>query len=188
MIIGLAGYARVGKSEAAKGLQPDFKVVAYADKLREFLYTLNPIVGTRGMRLQKVIDRYGWDGYKSTQYNDEIRRAIQTLGTDCGRNMIGPNVWIDSTFRSMNNVGRQDYVIADVRFPNEAQAIVDRGGFIVRIDRPGYGPVNDHASETSMDKWEYDAIIVNNVLPEGLRHLMRTTAKWLAEGRGPFVI
>jgi hypothetical protein len=72
VIIGLSGYARSGKDTAAAGMDMwGFKRVAFADKLRDFLYLLNPVVKPRydrafaplvpeNWRVQHVIDRYGW--------------------------------------------------------------------------------------------------------------------------------
>ncbi len=54
-----------------------------------------------------------------------------------------------------------NWVITDVRFPNEAQAIKEKGGYVIRIDRPGVKPINDHPSETSLDTWKFDYKIDN---------------------------
>lgn len=164
MIIGLSGYARSGKDEAAKGLGTiNFRRVAFADKLREFLYALNPMVaGTSSLpvRLKFVIDRYGWDGYKETTYGKDIRELLQRLGTECGREMIGDTVWVDAV---MNNLRpTEHYVIADVRFPNEARAIKDAGGYVVRISRPGITAANAHKSETALDDWAFDKYVTND--------------------------
>lgn len=165
MIIGLAGYARVGKNEAARGLEPlGWEVHAFADKLRQYLYTLNPMVGISFygdvVTLQAVIDAHGWDGYKETEYNDEIRRLIQTNGTDCGRNLISQDIWVDATLRGYGlnkwHYGElidANWVIPDVRFPNELDAIHSLGGKVIRISKPGVGPLNDHQSETALDDY-----------------------------------
>lgn len=202
MIIGLSGYARVGKTEAAIALGMDgWRVKAFSETLREFLYTLNPIVNrliepdkiynavyVPPRRLQDVINQHGWDGYKKTPYNDEIRRLIQTLGTDCGRAILGESVWVNATMDSYDDMGKFDFsnwkriethnwVIHDVRFPNEAQAIIDRGGKIIRINKPGVGPVNDHESETALDNWPWDSVIHNDGSIDDLHRKIRFTAE-----------
>jgi hypothetical protein len=58
-------------------------------------------------------------------------------------------------------VPRPNWIITDVRFSNEAEVIKDKQGIIIRIDRPGGKPVNDHPSETSLDKWNFDYKIAN---------------------------
>lgn len=186
MIIGLSGYARSGKDEAAKVLVEEFGFtrVAFADKLREVLYQLNPIVfaeiGFRGadnfdkntmpIYVQDVIDEYGWNGYKETKYGTEIRRLLQRLGTEAGRKTLWDSIWVDAAFAG---VELENIVVTDCRFPNEAQAITQRGGQIWRITRKGVGPANQHPSETSLDDWPWDKTIGNNGTLEAYHSTVR---------------
>jgi len=62
----------------------------------------------------------------------------------------------------MDNVPDPNWIITDVRFPNEADAIRKKEGVLVRINRFGIKPVNDHKSETSLDGWAFDYIINND--------------------------
>jgi len=54
-----------------------------------------------------------------------------------------------------------NWVITDTRFPNEAKAIKDAGGIVIRVDRPGVKAVNTHPSETALDDWNFDYKIMN---------------------------
>ena len=54
-----------------------------------------------------------------------------------------------------------NWIITDTRFPNEAQAIKNAGGIIIRVDRPGFSAINAHPSETALDDWEFDYLIGN---------------------------
>ena len=172
-IIGLSGYARSGKDEAAKVLVKEFgfKRVAFADKLREFLYALNPMIDMNRrysptepdgppIYVQEVINKYTWDGYKETPFGPEIRRLLQRLGTEAGRNTMWDSIWIDAAFAPYKN-GNHKIVVTDVRFPNEARAIQDMGGQIWRVKREGVGPANNHPSETSLDNWRFDGYLNN---------------------------
>ena len=60
------------------------------------------------------------------------------------------------------------YVITDVRFPNEAAYIRQRGGLLVRVTRPGTGPVNGHESESALDNEDFDVHILNDGSREDL--------------------
>jgi hypothetical protein len=170
VIVGLAGYARSGKDEAAKGLTTlGFERRAFADKLREFIYRLNPVVTSpvwgEHLRLAEVIDVYGWDGYKESKYGKEIRELLQRLGTECGRQLISDTIWIDATLGDNRiMIPEPKIVVADVRFPNEFDAIVDRGGMMIRIHRAGVEAANDHISEHALDNYSdfYDADIIND--------------------------
>jgi hypothetical protein len=193
MILGLSGYARVGKDEAAKTLveKYGFERIAFADKLRDFLYALNPIVFVsalefdrdkfldpveyKSIRVRDVIDEYGWDGYKGTVHGTEIRGLLQRLGTEAGRNTLWDSIWIDAAFAGKPEDGR--YVITDVRFPNEAEAVRERGGVIWRITRSGVGPANNHASETSLDNYDFDGYIQNDGTLEEYQEKIKSIAE-----------
>jgi hypothetical protein len=178
MIIGLSGYARSGKDESANALiGVGFQRVAFADTLREFLLRLNPIVDiqtvhTRAfgpvvgerkeVRVSDVIETYGWDGYKKSVYGTEIRELLQRLGTECGRELISDTIWIDAALGDQYSTTRTNLVVTDVRFPNEFEAIKERGGMVVRIIREGVGPANAHPSETALDGFDFDVVIHNN--------------------------
>ena len=175
MIIGLSGYARSGKDEAASVLINEFgfRRVAFADKLREVLYQLNPQVAIEpgvtvpaatllgaSRRVRDVIDEFGWDGYKETIYGAELRTLLQRLGTEAGRQTLWDSIWVDAAFADTKE--GENIVVTDCRFPNEATAITERGGEVWRISRTGVGPANSHASETSLDEWPWERIILND--------------------------
>lgn len=181
MIIGLSGYATAGKDALGRFLVDDHGYVRYsfADVLRECLYALNPVVDLMGggfIRVRQIVDAIGWDRAKTE--NDEIRRLLQALGTEVGRNILGENLWVDAVFRKIEANGDKLVVITDVRFPNEAHAVKDHGGYVVRIQRPGVTAINDHPSETSLDDWDFDYRVSN----EGELHHLRRAASKLAEG------
>lgn len=182
MIIGISGYARTGKDEIAKVLVEEFgfERLAFADKLRECVYALNPIVAydwdlASPIYLSEVIDKYGWDGVKSSRYGIEVRRLLQRFGTEVGRNILGENIWVDATF--MVTDVTKNYIVTDCRFRNEAMGILRQGGKMWRVNRPGVGPVNDHISETGLDNFSFDAVIENDGaltdLAESVRLLLK---------------
>ncbi len=69
------------------------------------------------------------------------RRLLQLIGTECGRQIIHPNIWINALMKDYRDdikhlEGRYpNWVISDVRFPNEVKAIKDRGGIVIRLHR-----------------------------------------------------
>jgi hypothetical protein len=52
--------------------------------------------------------------------------------------------------------------------PNEADAIVDAGGQVIRITRPGVGPVNGHVTERALDGYDFDGVFANDRTPAAL--------------------
>lgn len=169
MIVGLSGYARSGKDTVAT-LLVDHKRRAFADAMRHALYILNPIVLQEAERVQDVVDRYGWD--KAKTIFPEVRRLLQVLGTEVGRELIDNDVWVNMATRDLKPTDK--VVFADVRFHNEAQAIKDLGGQIWRVNRPGTTPINAHSSETAMNDWPFDAILTNDGSLEDLEAQVQT--------------
>lgn len=108
------------------------------------------------------------------------RLLLQLLGTECGRNIIHPNIWVNALMSeytpthktTLDNAIKHDFekeafypnwVITDVRFPNEAQAIKDRGGIIFRIVNNRIVSTDLHESETALDNYGgFDDIIYNH--------------------------
>lgn len=173
-IIGLMGYAQVGKDTVGRMLvDQGFGRLAFADTLREVLYALNPL-GFEDERayahpVRDTVDHYGWDEAKVRTGLGEygIRAYLQRLGTEAGRKVLGENIWVDTTMNQIKPGER--VVITDVRFPNEAKAIKDAGGELWRVIRPRYGPVNGHESETALDDFPSDIGIFNGGSLDALR-------------------
>lgn len=173
-IIAFTGFAQSGKDSAAAFLiERGYTRLAFADILRQSLYNLNPIVPMplegapeHWARVQDLVDWKGWDVAKVEC--PEIRELLQRMGTEVGRELYGTNFWVDMAMSQMLRrhdgpdgvVG--DYVITDCRFPNEEQAIHRAGGLLFRIERPGTGAVNPHASEAHVLTMPVDGIIVND--------------------------
>ena len=103
-----------------------------------------------------------------------VRQFLQELGTDACRNGLHPNTWVNALmadYKPTNSMDRAgfftptdklpNWIITDTRFPNEAQAIKDAGGIVIRVDRPGVKAINAHPSETGLDDWDFDHKIWN---------------------------
>jgi hypothetical protein len=151
-IIGIAGPARAGKDTLARALIAAFErtgVVieqrSFAAPIREFICQ---IIGTGLKGLEEVKeDPHPLLNGKSPRY------AMQTLGTEWGRQLIGENFWCDLALAraiSARNDEGIGTVFSDVRFENEAAAVRQSGGVIIHIRRPGAGIQSSHASEVGV--------------------------------------
>jgi len=170
-IIGLTGYAQSGKDTVANILveKYGYKKIAFADKIRDFLYAMNPLVAcSPSGYLQGLVDLVGWDKAKQ---EPQVRMLLQNVGV-AAREVIAEDIWIIS---ALANVGVDDkIVIADVRFENEAEILKSLGGQIWRVKRLGVEAVNRHISETQMDGYKVDQIFINNGTIEDLENLIQT--------------
>jgi ABC-type oligopeptide transport system ATPase subunit len=94
-----------------------------------------------------------------------VRDLLQKLGTECMRTGLHTNTWVNALFADYkpdDDGYYPNWVVTDTRFENEAKAIKDKKGIIIRVDRPGVTPINAHPSETGLDHWKFDYKIVNN--------------------------
>jgi hypothetical protein len=99
-----------------------------------------------------------------------VREVLQYVGTDIFRK-IHDNVWVDACIRKIEEDSKffsepqRFALIGDVRFPNEVEGVQKAGGKVIRLTRTPH-PEDDHASETALDKenfdWDkFDAVIDN---------------------------
>ena len=169
--IGLVGYSQSGKDTVADILVKNYGYtrVAFADKIREFLYGLNPMVACSPTGyLQDLVNLVGWDAAKQ---EPQVRRLLQDLGNSA-RKTIDENVWVTLALGNIDVNKR--VVITDVRFENEAMMIKLMGGQLWRVKRVGVGPVNDHVSESELEGYKVNQIFVNNGTIEDLEALIKT--------------
>jgi hypothetical protein len=117
-----------------------------------------------------------WIAEGGESYEDPmtVRDLLQRLGTEAMREGLHTNVWVNALMADYTpgpfypDVPAEDHaklpnwIITDTRFPNEAQAIKDKGGMVIKVDRPGVGPVNGHPSEDALKDYNFDYVIHNN--------------------------
>ena len=117
--------------------------------------------------------------FSDIQFNHliSVREFLQKLGTDAIRDGLHTNAWVNALMsdykKDLSECGTSkkgtvvkcskypNWIITDTRFPNEAEAIKKAGGIVIRVDRPGVKPINDHPSETGLDDWKFDYKIAN---------------------------
>ena len=108
------------------------------------------------------------------------RLLLQLLGTEGGRKVIHPNIWVNSLFsgykphnelisvdsialRGVDGTTLPNWIITDTRFPNEAKEIERRGGIIIRLERNTKTSAgNLHESEIALDNYNFNYGIKNN--------------------------
>lgn len=184
MIIGLTGYAQSGKDTVAKILVDNYGYtrVAFADKIREFLYDMNPMVDNVAFEPIFIKDRVDRDGWEVAKKNPHVRRALQNAGVSA-RKVFGEDFWVNEVLKSIDPA--DNIVITDVRFTNEAEAIklitkfTGQPSQIWRIKRLGVEAVNAHVSESQMDDYPVDQIFANNGTVEDLEIMIKTRMQGL---------
>lgn len=165
-LIGIAGRARSGKDTVA-----NFIIAAIGGYRYSFA---DPI---RAMLVPLGVDMS--DPYWQARKEDVIpalgvspRRMMQTLGTEWGRQLINPDLWIIMAHQRLLQNG-PGMVISDVRFENEAAWIRKHGGRIIHVIRPEAKAVEAHASEDGIEVQDTDAQLFNNGTLEELQLSVR---------------
>jgi hypothetical protein len=174
-VVGIAGYARSGKDTIADYLVENegYTKISFSTPMKEAMYRLNPRITINenvNQPLRIGVDIYGWEGLK--ERSPDIRGLLQRFGTEVGREMFDEDFWVDYALNSIPDGGKA--VIADVRYPNEANAIRALGGKVFRVERDGVGPANSHASENALDGYEFDGTIYNQGTIRGLYNDVET--------------
>lgn len=168
MLIGLTGYAGSGKNTVADILVKEhgFKQYALADKLRELVYAQNPIILDRHYGcgpLRAIVDTHGWD-YTKRSF-PAVRELLQHTGVWMREN-VSEDFWVDLVHRQLVHDHPERIVITDVRFANEARFVREFDGHVLKVLRPGIGPVNGHISE-ALD-FRTDGMLYNGSTVEDL--------------------
>ncbi|WP_116134350.1 deoxynucleotide monophosphate kinase [Tropicimonas sp. IMCC34043] len=175
-LIALAGRAGSGKSAAAKALPYDWDRRKFADPLKNMLRALYRTAGLAEAEIERRIEGDLKEVPDPILCGATPRWAMRSLGTEWGRCLIDPGLWVSIAERGVASAiaaGRA-VVIDDCRFPNEAEAVRRLGGRVVMIERPGADVAAAHSSEAF--DFTADATIWNVGPLEALRDAARALA------------
>jgi hypothetical protein len=197
MIIGINGYAKSGKDTAAllilHILQEHKDGKAFTQDLtnleddtwymtdrtewniRKFAEALKRISAILlNVRPHKLEKQEFKDSLLGPEWeNVTVREFLQTLGTEVLRT-YNPDIWVNTLFNQYNN---NNWIITDLRYPNEADAIKSRSGINIRINREGVKPTNSHISEVILDDYPFDFVVENNSSLEDFREELKKILK-----------
>lgn len=161
MLIGLAGAAGSGKGSVASFLVArGFGEMAFADPIYAAISAMT------GISVEKLKDR-AFKERPIAGIGKSPRELLQLLGTEFGRNLIRESIWVDLAMQKAERYASAGVsaVITDVRFDNEAEAILARGGEVWRVVRDAPSCLNAstaaHESERGVSACYIARTIVN---------------------------
>lgn len=140
-IIGITGLAGSGKSTVAQMLAEiaGYRRVRFAQPLKDMLRAM-------GLSADQVDGDQKGDPCELL-CGQTPRHAMQTLGTEWGRERLGTDVWVNAAMRHVKAIAAPRVVFDDCRFENEVEAIKLRGGVVIGVTRPSVESAGSHASE-----------------------------------------
>lgn len=150
--------------------------------------------------------KINWQTAYKTVYTPRL--LLQHIGTELFRNQIIDGIWVNALMSEYKPkeelVGTTpeniqwgevypNWIITDTRFPNEHQAVKDKGGINIRVNRPKERELilrnatsiidtrktlePKHKSETALDNATFDYVILNNGTIEDLVNECRNIIK-----------
>lgn len=159
LVLGLCGFARSGKSTIAQYLveHHDFVRVRFAGPLKDMLRTL----GLSEAQLEGDLKNEPCDLLRG----QTPRWAMQTLGTEWGRVLIGHDLWThlwrEATLSAL--IDGKSVVVDDLRFLNEAQSVRRiPDSQIWRVSRLEVSTPMHHSSEQELARITCDRTIYND--------------------------
>ena len=176
---------------------PEWKIKKFAGKLKQTasLLTGIPVEKFEDQEFKKTNLSDEWSSLQQSGRSKvwlpmTVRELLQKLGTEAMREGLHTNVWVNALFADyvpnwkfegegieIDDVSLiKDYpnwIITDMRFPNEMEAVVAKGGITIRVVRQGT-ILGTHPSETALDGHTMHYEIINNGTIEDLIEKVRT--------------
>lgn len=180
MIVGVCGRIGSGKGTFADILVEtyNFQKLSFADPLKDCVASM--FSWPRDLLEGDTEESREWREQQSQFWTRELgytvtpRLVLQQVGTECMRQGFFDGVWVSLAKQALENNPHTDWVIPDVRFPNEIDMIRNQGGVVIEVQRgeipewvveyktQGIEPEHIHPSEWRWLDGTIDYIIDNN--------------------------
>ena len=184
-IIGISGKIGSGKDSFAEifaTLSP-IKVErhAFADNVKKITEQLvgHPMSVTHELNKPFANEVYNYTQEDKNVYlptwDKTVGECLQLIGTELFRVHFDKDTWVKSLFSTYGDacIKRGNIlIIPDVRFPNEADLILKKGGILIRLEGdPAKTRLNsfrdlNHISETALDDYDNFSFRINNDVPD----------------------
>lgn len=163
MRIGFCGITGAGKSEAARHLieRHNFQRGKFAGALKAMLRALLAYRGVDSAMIERMVEGDFKESPTAALNGRSPRQAMETLGTEWGRQLVHRDIWINTEMDAKASI--PCVVFDDVRYENEAEAIRNAGGALIRIIRPGQESKATAGHTSAEYRGHVDYLIVNDV-------------------------
>lgn len=168
MLIGLNGRLKSGKDttfEIIKTHCPGAERVSFAEPLKESAAqalgisrdTLETLKAHEEIHMEfpsgMVMSSTLPSAVKAdlSHWKMNMRVFLQRYGTEAHREVFGDSFWVDQALPLDLDHSDRLIVVTDMRFPNEAQRVLDLGGHTVKVNRDASTAHGSHPSEQDID-------------------------------------
>jgi len=209
MIIGISGKARSGKdtfatmlaTELNKVSWPSYVMMAFANELKlrcqaAFDLTFEQLWGedkekydqrypkARGILPYCIGNRDDGKGLEVLEERKHwtAREIMQDYGAFY--RTIDNQFWIKNLFKVAEEKEYTSVIVTDVRYINEADYIIDNGGYVIRVERENKDSVHneEHPSEVELDGYNrFDFVIDNSGTLKQLEEAAVTCTRFLKD-------
>lgn len=177
MIIGICGLIGCGKGTVGDILVENygFTKLSFADKLKDGVATV--FNWDRAMLEGDTVESREWRETQDDFWTKETGRTItprlvlQEFGTDCMRHGFDDGIWVSLVKQELVKYPNKNFVIPDVRFPNEANMIKSIHGEVWRVKRGQdpvwmrmYQDIGVEPKEVHESEWRWAKVDFNNVI------------------------
>lgn len=209
-IIGLTGRAGSGKDTAAQALieHRGFHRFALADEVKKAALLIDPLITPQSVwgrescwqqlesidptmsdrdepeRLSWMVGMIGWDAAKQIP---EVRRLLQTIGTEAGWQLHGQDLWTTRVQHQVEALpADQNIVITDIRMPHELAWLRTIGGSLATILRSEHDSMlgtaqRNHISEAGPGEAELEVFSNDRILNNGSIETLQSTMLHVAD-------
>lgn len=175
LLIAITGRAGSGKTTLSEMVSDrlGYERLAFSDPMKQ---GLDAMLGLNGKW-----DCQKWKATEIPGLGVTPRALLQTLGTEWGRSMINPAIWVFAVRQKIEAAlerGAPGVVLHDLRFNNEAKMVHEMGGLVIEVNRPGAAPATSgrdalHESENGISPHLLDGVVINSTNPGAMFDTLR---------------
>lgn len=162
IIIALHGFPRSGKDVICSYILSKLPLLRYGPSVQ---------VKKATAVMFDIPEEYLYDDKMKDEYNYfwelSYRQMAQLVGNECSRKIFGPDFWmkhVDKFLQDRLPEDKQGIILADVRYPNEAEWVKSNNGILIYVTRKNRPIASNesHEAEKGLDPKLADIIIEND--------------------------
>ncbi len=205
MIIGISGKARSGKDTFAEmlatelnneGAYPPYVMMAFANELKLRCQAAFDLTWEQLWGDDKEVpdERYVKVPRTTLTGTGEMpivywtaREIMQNYGAFY--RTIDNEFWVKNLFKVIEDKEYTNVIVTDVRYTNEADYILNNGGYVIRINRESKDAVHNktHPSEIELDYYKrFDFTVINNRGLGELKESAKDVSRFLKQSEKDF--